>query len=83
MDSKTGRFFHAVREVNELASNVSQICVTKHVNPASAVGVKSRLLTSPSCYNAPPNNYDLSLIFLLKSKEFIFNSDCGYRIAFR
>jgi hypothetical protein len=69
MDSKTGRLFHAAREVNELACNVSQICVTKHVNPASAVDVKCRLLTCPSSHNAPPNNYDFLLTLLRKSKK--------------
>jgi len=69
VNSKTGRFFHAVREVNELASKVSQICVATHVNPANAVGVKCRLLTCPSSYNAPPNNYHFSLTLLHKSKN--------------
>jgi hypothetical protein len=66
MDSKAGRFFQAVREVNELASNVLQTGVTKHVNPASTVGVQCRLLTRPSSYNVPPNNYDFSLTLLHK-----------------
>jgi len=83
MDSKTGRLFHRVREVNELASNVSQICVTKHVNPASAVGVKCRLLTCPSSHSVPPNNYDFSLTLLRKSKEFLYNNNCDGRIDFR